>query len=375
MKQYEKYLKAEEDKKNGVYDGAPWYVSFPRMGELLPVISKGEQIMLLAGSGLGKSQSFIGLVLLPVYRLIKLINYKVKFYIFLLEDPESLFRDRLFSRILCELSGQFIDPMSLWSKRKDYLSEDIKKLFPVVEEILEDILKYCVIIDNIYNATGIYKYLRTESNKYGEHFWKDKEFTYKNENGTTHKENVKVYSHYTPTSNEHVIVCIDNLNNLAEESGGTIADAISKWCRDYARLQVTKHWKWTVWNIMQTSLETDKQQFSLMHGKQVIEKVEPNLSSLGDNKRVSRDHHLILSLFSPARFGITKYEDYDIERLEDNFRSLIILKSNFSISNRKIPFYFNGASSLFLELPKASEMEEKHYKAIETKKLKFDKFI
>lgn len=72
-------------------------------------------------------------------------------------------------------------------------------------------------------------------------------------------------------------------------------------------------------------------------------------------------HHLILALFSPARFGIDEYEGYDIEKLEDKFRALIILKSNFSISNRKLPLYFNGACSYYSELPLVKDMNYKLY--------------
>ena len=96
-----------------------------------------------------------------------------------------------------------------------------------------------------------------------------------------------------------------------------------------------------------------------MKGQAIVEKVEPNLASLGNNKEVSRAHHLILALFAPARFAIKEYEGYDITRLGDNFRTLIVLKSNFSISNVKLPLYFNGSCSYYTELPK--QMNENDY--------------
>lgn len=72
--------------------------------------------------------------------------------------------------------------------------------------------------------------------------------------------------------------------------------------------------------------------------------------------------HLILGLFGPARFGIPEYDGYNIAKLEDKFRSLIILKSNFSITNIKLPLYFNGACSFYEELPKADEINYNNYK-------------
>lgn len=371
MTRIERYKKNKEARLNGKYNGAPLFHSFPRLGRLIPAIPRGMQIMTLAGSGVGKSQSTIGISVMTIYDLIKNHNYKARIYIFLLEDPITLFEDRLFCHILYTKYNISVDPMYLNSARHDILSEDIEALFNDVDKIVEDILKYCILIDNIYHPTGLYKYLRTESGKLGTHFYEDKIFTYKNEDGSTYEKVTKVYVRYEPKDpDEHVIIVVDNLNNLAEESDketkikGSVRDSMGKWCRDYARLQICKHWGWTVWNVAQTALESDRQQFNMMRGEQIIEKLEPNLSALGDNKVISRDHHLVLALFSPSRFGITMYEGYDIGKLDDTFRSLIILKSNFSISNRKIGLFFNGASSYFKELPKLTEMTTEVYNEI-----------
>ncbi len=96
----QRYKQAKQNRIEGKYNGAPLFYSFPRLGEIIPVISKGKQLMILGGSGSGKSQTWLGMVLLPVYNLIKNYNYKAKFHIFLLEDPIELFEDRLFCRML-----------------------------------------------------------------------------------------------------------------------------------------------------------------------------------------------------------------------------------------------------------------------------------
>lgn len=366
----ERYKQAKQDRIDGKFNGAPLFFSFPRLGELLPVIPKGKEIMLLGGSGVGKSQSWIGLILMPIYNLIKNKNYKAKFHIFLLEDPKELFEDRLFCRVLYLKSGKkfSVDPMELNSMKKNPVSDEVVKLFDEVDKVVDDILSYCTVYDSVYNATGVYKNLRTVSGQLGKHVWETREFTYKKADGSTYTEPTQVYKEYNPDDEElHNIAIVDNLNNFSEEFDKkanrqlSIRECMGRWCRDYARLQITKHWNWTVVNIVQTALETDRQQFDLMRGKQVIEKVEPNMSSLGDNKMIARDHHLILALFSPARFGIDEYEGYDINKLEDKFRALIILKSNFSISNRKLPLFFNGACSYYAELPKVDEINYKLY--------------
>lgn len=366
----ERYKEAKENRLAGKYNGAPLFYSFPRLGEVVPIIPRGRQIMTLGGSGTGKSQSWIGLCLLPVYNLIKNHGYKAKFHIFLLEDSKELLEDRLFSRVLYMKSGKqyAVDQLGLNSMRKDLVPDEVEEYYKEVDEIVEDILSHCEVYDSIYNATGIYKSLRTESAKQGEHVWEDRQFTYNKKDGSTFTEDVKVYKEYIPKDPDvHNIVIIDNLNNLSEEydkKAGrmlNIREAISKWTRDYARLQIVKHWNWTVWNIMQTSLDTDKKEQTKMYGDLMVERLEPNLASLGDNKICARDMHLILGLFAPARFGISSYADYNIDKLGDTFRALIILKSNFSAQNLKVPLYFNGACSYYSELPKSDVINYINY--------------
>lgn len=81
------------------------------------------------------------------------------------------------------------------------------------------------------------------------------------------------------------------------------------------------------------------------------------IKSLRDNNL----HFIIVGIFAPDRFGIAKYPEdigYDISILRDNFRSLIVLKSNLSRSNVEIPFYFDGGASILRELPPPSEMKD-----------------
>lgn len=371
-----RYIENKEIRERGGFTGAPLFFRFPRLGSIVPVIPRAKQIMFLGGSGAGKSQHWLGIGLMTIYRLINQKNYKAKIFIALLEDPIDFFEDRLICAVLYEYFKVRIDPLELNSLRENPLTTTNLEIIKKADEIVDDILSYCVIVDNIYNATGIYKWLRTESGKLGEHIWEIRKFEYKKKDGSTYTEDVKVYKEYVPNDPElHNFVVVDNLNNLAEEYDSklqktlTVRDAITRWCRDYGRLQIIKHWGWTVINIMQSALESDRKQFD-NRGNLILEKVEPNQQSLGENKVVSRDHHLIFGIFPPARFGIEEYEEYDITRLGDAYRALIILKSNFSTTNVKVPLYFDGATSYFKELPPANKLIDQDYTNIMNRKIK-----
>lgn len=84
-----------------------------------------------------------------------------------------------------------------------------------------------------------------------------------------------------------VIMIVDNLNNLTREKEGGILlqerETINKWTRQYGRLQITKHWNWTLINILQQSSESEKPQYNYK-GELVIDKCKPSLDGLGGSK-------------------------------------------------------------------------------------------
>jgi hypothetical protein len=140
------------------------------------------------------------------------------------------------------------------------------------------------------------------------------------------KENWK-YSHYVPKDpDEHVFVITDHLALLSTESGMTPHQTMGKWSYEYGRKQISKHWKWTICNVVQQAADSEKQQFDFK-GNSIVEKIKPSLDGLGNNKELQRDHLVILGLFAPARYNINMYLWYDVGLMDDRFRTMIILKN------------------------------------------------
>jgi hypothetical protein len=182
------------------------------------------------------------------------------------------------------------------------------------------------------------------------------------EDGTSHEEDV--YSHYELTDpSMQFLMVVDNLNNLAQEmrSGSLLTEreTINLWTRSYCRLQITKHWNWSIVNVIQQA--SDSESAAYYNGKIIVDKVKPSLSGLGNSKESQRDHFVVIGLFAPDRYGIPIYPEktgYDIEIMRDNFRSMVILKSNISMTNIEIPFYFDGGRCTMKELPALEEIAE-----------------
>ena len=105
MKEYlrnvkDSFLKNKERRELGKLNGLPWHLVFPRLGEIIPVLPKGIQIMFTANSGIGKSHTWLGMIVYSVYKIKKThpeLDMRIKFLIVLLEDTKEMFITRLFS--------------------------------------------------------------------------------------------------------------------------------------------------------------------------------------------------------------------------------------------------------------------------------------
>lgn len=79
----------------------------------------------------------------------------------------------------------------------------------------------------------------------------------------------------------------------------------------------------------------------------------------------------MLGLFNPYKYGFGTYKanadcpGYNLERLQDNHRELLILLNRNGISSASIDLFFNGACSYFAELPKPMDIQENDYVSIE----------
>lgn len=380
--------KLKEDKEKGIFSGIPMWETFTSLSDEIPTIDKGQVILNAAFSGAGKSMiTRFKDIFVPWMFVRKHPEYEIdlKFVIFLLEDDIDRFKDYLISFLLFMKFGLRISPKRLRSSFKEPLPDDIFQKIEQVRPAMDDLLSKCIIEDTTYNTYGIYKKCRMLSEEWGEHFYTDmisgsvvitkeqynnlKELPEKlrdiSLNELKNKEGLNPleyrsfykYSHYVPNNpKQHVILVIDNINCLVpDKNEGDLKFAMDNLMYNYLRKNIAKHWQWTCVAVQQNVGGAEEKAFTF-RGESVIEKLEPNLSQLGDSKLTQRACHLIYGLFDPHRYGIDTYMDYNISQLKDQVRFLFVLKNNDGKSNLITPLYFEGASSYFKELPLPTSM-------------------
>lgn len=320
---------------------------FKRLTNVLPGIEKGQHIGLTAGTGVAKSKLSRFLFIYSVYEYIKEnpeCGIKPVIFYFILENSLQEVMDEMICHRLKKAYKIDIDSKILNSKKAILSNEVLAKIIES-REYFKDLGNYLHIIHNVHNPFGIYKEVRA----------------YMRDNGTVHTEKkpneqgelVDIPVRYEPNDLEtHVIVLVDNLNNIQKEKNHESKwVAMKDWTANYARMNLCKFYNCTVITIQQQDLDSQKLTFSSYQGEAIKGKVVPSVATLAENKTTSQDFHLIFGIFHPRLYKFDTDLGYDLDLLEDSYRNLSILKSNDTGSGFELGLYFNGASETFIELP------------------------
>lgn len=354
---YEKVLetlaKNKEATANGEYIGIPY--PYQRLNTYLSTIDRGQAIGLLGPTGSGKSKFVRYTYLYHTVRFALDTGYKLKIMFFCMEDSKEMTYNFVLCNYLYEVHGIQISVQELTSKKGE-LPDDI--YFKIVEakDYFQRFEEIVTFIDGEDEPTKIYDICRKVALKLG--------------TTTKYKEIVEgeEIEQFRYESDTHVIAIFDNMSNFASEDGSSNEQvAILKFVKDYMRLRLCNFFKWTCVLVLQMDFESERQSFT-KNGETIASKLEPSLASIGDSKRSSRSLHLIFSLFSPYRHELPQYplpskfnpeNFYDITILGNSFRSLRVLKSNFTETGMRVPLLFDGLSETYTELPhpKTPELE------------------
>lgn len=216
--------------------------------------------------------------------------------------------------------------------------------------------------DTVKNPTGINKKCRDYALNHGHMNYITESEVNELTGELENRQKIDPIKPYTQDDeDEYRIIILDNAANLSEEKG----------CRD-KRETIEKMSKYGI---------TLKKQLNyifvlIQHQAQSQEGIEnikldmmlPSSAGLGNNKETSRDLNCMIGLYSPAKFGKKEYQKYNITRLKDHCRFLNIIEDrDYGAGGNICPLFFDGAVSVFKELPLPNDIEslEKYYKYAE----------
>lgn len=347
------YKEKRERALSGLFNCLP--LPFPRFKQYLPGTEKAKYIICTANQKVGKSK-FVDFVY--VYSTILFVmehpEIRAKIFYFTLEISPNSKRDEYLSFLLNYLDHKQVSPTDLNSVDSSRpIPEDILELLasdkykPYIDKY-DEIVTY---IDDIRNPTGINKYCRDYALNHGHINYTNE--TYVDSSGKTcrfiNKDNP-----YTADDPEEIrIIIVDNASNFTQESGLSKMDTINKASKYFITLRDN-----LLYTIVMVQHQAQAQE-GIENRKMGL--VKPSSDGLADCKTTSRDANLLLGLYSPFKYEIKRYRDYDITKFKNYIRFLEVLEDrDYGANGQVCPLFFNGATSTFRELPPpdSPEIEE-----------------
>lgn len=280
------------------------------------------------------------------------MSYYVLF--FALEESKEEFETSLLSYLLHKKYGKRLSSLDLKSQFTTTFSAEDLKLIKTLKDEFDFYMSHIEVIDYIDNPTGIFKHIMNYALENGTHYYKHK--STKEVSTVNSKDNY--YYKYEPHNPEaYVTVIVDHVSLLRPEKNSDTGQAMSlhqtmsKWSADYSRKMITKKLNYCSVDVQQFNADAETVDPKWTDG------LRPSLDKLANNKETSRDKVLVIGLFAPARYKLTKWEGIDLEPIYnkyglDSFRSMYILKNRIGQANVHVPFRFDGAVDYFEELKK-----------------------
>ena len=326
-------------------------IPFKRLSTEFPGFERKRYGIITAGQKVGKSKLVdYMLIYEPLFNIIeKGANYNLKILYFTLEMSKTdKFYDFL-CHLLFRLDGIEIGISELTSTSKA-LNEDILDLieserYQIYIKKFQEIITF---IDDIKNPTGINKFCRE----------------YALSKGTLHKKTIQIKDELTSELKDrevidyfewndpecYYVIILDNFTNLTKESGYNKIENIEKMSKYFVTLrdQLLYHIV-AIQHQAQSQEGIENRKLNLLY---------PTADGLGDCKMTVRDIDYILGLFSPFKYGLREFEGYDITKFRKKIRFLNIIEDRHSGGGGNIyPLFFNGAASIFWELPLPTDKE------------------
>lgn len=357
MSRFEKVLNnlrlRRERVLNGLYNCIP--LPFTRFRNVFPGIEESKFIVITANQKVGKSKFCDYLFIYePLFFILEHPEIRLKVLYFTLEmSPEEKYNEFL-CHLLYRLDGIHLSPTDLKSTDKDHpIDENILKLFETerYQKYIKKFEETVEYIEDPRNPTGINKYCRDYALNHGHLNYK----MGKRRDPTTDEwidgKVIDADNPYTSDDpEERRIIIIDNASNLSLESGLKKMETIDKMSKYGITLRNQLKY---IFVLIQHQAQAQEGIENLK-----LNRIQPSSDGLADCKTTTRDANMVIGLYSPFKYGLKECEGYDITKFKNRIRFMHIIEDrDYGAGGQICPLYFDGAVSVFKELPRPEDTE------------------
>lgn len=326
--------------KEGLNKGLP--MGFNRLVEYIPGIQQGTYFLVGGETSSGKSSFVDNCFVFNPYDYIRSndtdIKFKVIYYSFEIEKTIKLTK-ALCRKIYLDY-GLLLDVNYILSRGKNRISDEHYQIVTNCKDYFEPMEDIIDIRDGGTNPTGV---------------WSDV-LKYANENGKWIATSEHTNDYIPNNPNLYTIIVVDHAGLTKLERGFSKKENIDKLSEYFITLRNKCNFIPVLisqFNRAVSSTDRFKQ-----------DRVTPQLSDFKDSSNPAEDANIVLSLFSPHRYEMKTYRDYNVSLLKDRFRTLNILKNRDGEADKTIGLKFVGEVGHFEEYKKAKEMTDMDYEEI-----------
>lgn len=329
--------------QQGLNVGLPF--GFPRLTEYVPNIQQGTYYTIGGEAGSGKTSLADAMfVLNPIqWYLDNKHNTKVKIKILYFSFEVTLVNKiaKFAAWKLYNNKKILIDINYIKSRGNCKIDDNIKNHILELENEIDILESIITIYDTPLNPTGIHKILQE--------FYKA--------NGTYEKIDEYKTKYIPNDPNLYVIGIFDHIGLTRKEQGFTDKQNIDK-LSEYCVYHRNKHnFIPVLISQFNRSLAEAERQLKLKGSKTInYESLRPQQNDWKETGNIGQDSNVMFGLFSPNRYEIPVFDNYEVNILGDRFRSINVPKARDGVPDINVGLAYIGEIGMFKELPKADDM-------------------
>lgn len=305
-------------------------MGLPKLEGIIDGVCRETYTLILSNSGAGKTSfALYAYVYKPLMEHLDDDDFKILY--FSLEMNEVSLYVKLLSIYIFETYGIELSFKKILSREREFvLSEEyydiVKQALPWVNKIS----KKLEIYDKSVSANKVYAILKSRLEEMG---------TF------TENETRLIYTPNNPNLIYNVV--IDHIGLIRSKPGELKQeiDLLSSYL-------VTLREKCGISPVV--IQQANREQGNIERFKQG--KSAFTINDAKDSGNTVQDCNVMIAIYNPHRDGLKTYKKYNIEQLESNFRSIMILKNRFGDCDCEVGVNFFGAINYFHELPKPDEI-------------------
>ena len=311
---FDNAMSSIERGREGLNQGIP--IPFNRLRQYLPNIQQKTYYLVGAGTKVGKTSLAYDIFFYGAYDHVVAnpsdIVLDIDYFSFEIDSETKILKG--INRKLWHDYGLIVDASTILSRGEHKCPQEIYDLAKSYRGYFENMEDMVTVHDMPENPTGINKYLINKAKQHGQ-------IIEKNIQKDPTKDPIMRFDKYIPNNpNRYWIIMIDHIALMLEERGYNTKQNIDKMSQYLVQLR--NNFKAIPVVIQQLAFDSESDQ------RHQAGRLTPTLKDFGDSKYTTRDANVIMTLFSPARYNIERFQNYNINSLSNTYRNLEILEKH-----------------------------------------------